>query len=79
MAKPSVYVDTNILSALHYRGANEFALRRQRITRDWWDNERQSFEVYASRAVEGELAAGVYPGKDRALAEVRRLPYFPQV
>ena len=52
------------------------ANRKKAVTREWWEKERGFFKVYASRAVEGELAMGKYPGKERALAEVRRLSYL---
>jgi predicted nucleic acid-binding protein len=76
---PTVYVDTNILSALHYRGVDSVALVRRRTTREWWKRERPFFRVFASRAVESELAAGEYPGKKQALAEVRRQPYLAPI
>jgi len=74
--KPSVYVDTNILSYLHYLGSDAEALSCQRATREWWEQERPFFRLLASRVVGSELAAGEYPGQQRALAEVRRLPYL---
>ena len=77
MSKPTVYVDTNILSSLYYQGADTDALIRRSTTREWWDTERPFFLVFASKTVESELAAGEYPGKERALSEVRRLPYLP--
>jgi len=74
--KPSVYVDTNILSYLHYLGSDAEALNCQRATREWWEQERPFFRLLASRTVDSELAAGEYPGQQRALSEVRRLPYL---
>ena len=76
MIKPTVYVDTNILSYLHYRGADPLANKKRASTRQWWSEERPYFQVFASRAVESELLAGVFRGKEEALAEVRRLTYL---
>jgi hypothetical protein len=76
MSKPTVYVDSNIVSLLYYRGGAPRALKEQLATRDWWEKERPFFKLFASRAVENELAEGHYPGQERALAEVRRLPYL---
>ncbi|MGD0089172.1 MAG: hypothetical protein ABSE73_04570 [Planctomycetota bacterium] len=76
MSKPTVYLDTNIFSVLHYRGGDPGVLQKQRATHEWWEQERHFFRLLASKAVEGELAKGDYPGKERALAEVRRLPYL---
>jgi predicted nucleic acid-binding protein len=77
MSKPTVYVDTNIISALYYRGADPLALKTQLTTREWWEQERPFFRVVVSQTVEDELAEGDYPGQERAVAEVRRLPYLP--
>jgi hypothetical protein len=76
MSRPTVYVDTNVFSYLHYVGSEAEALSCQRATREWRERERSFFRLLASRAVERELAAGDYPGQQRALAEVRRLPYL---
>lgn len=76
MSKPTVYVDTNIVSFLFYRGADLQVLKRQRATREWWKDERPLFKLLASRAVESELADGVYPGQEKALAEVRKMAYL---
>ncbi|MGD0091957.1 MAG: hypothetical protein ABSE73_18755 [Planctomycetota bacterium] len=76
MNKPSVYLDANIFSLLHYRGADPLVLKRQLTTREWWNQERRFFRLEASKAVETELATGYYPWQQRALAEVRRVPYL---
>jgi len=76
MSKPTVYVDANIVSIRYYRGGDPQALKEQLATREWWEHERPFFELFASRAVESELAAGEYDGQERALAEVRKLPFL---
>lgn len=77
--KPTVYVDTNILSYLHYRGADPLVMQNQRATRQWWREECPFFKLLASRTVENELADGDYPGQEKALAEARKLPYLALV
>lgn len=62
MSKPSVYVDTNVFSFLYYRGADTLARDKRRVTREWWGRERGFYRLFASRAVEDELAAGKFPG-----------------
>ncbi|HEY3319399.1 MAG TPA: hypothetical protein VGP72_02845 [Planctomycetota bacterium] len=74
--KPTVYVDTNILSLLYVSSADPEMMRQSGITHDWWECERQHFRVFASQAVDDELADGRYPGQERALKCVRRLPYL---
>jgi hypothetical protein len=74
--KPSVYLDTNIFSLLHYRGGDPVLLDQQSITRGWWELERRWFSLFTSYITEGELAKGTYPGKNLALAEVRRISFL---
>ena len=77
MAKPSVYLDTNIASYYWYTG-NDIASRSRRLTtREWWRNERRHFAVWVSAASEDELAAGKFPRQADCLRFVRRLPYLP--
>src|SRR5687767_12358788 len=58
MKKPSVYLDTNIISAYWYSGSDVAALARRASTRAWWEQERENFSVWGSAASEDELAAG---------------------
>jgi predicted nucleic acid-binding protein len=74
--RPTVYLDTNILSVLHYRGMNVATIHRQIVTRDWWDTERKLFRVLASAFTEGELRQGSYAGQESALKLVRRMHYL---
>src|SRR3954454_22082009 len=77
MQKPTVYLDTNIISAFHYRGTDFAGLARRNMTCDWWNNESQGFEVWVSRATEDELAAGRFSRQADCLRFVRKLPYLP--
>lgn len=79
MSKPTVYVDTNIFSTLYYRGGDAKALKERLTTREWWEQERPFFKLVASQTVEDELAKGDYRGRERALAEVRKLPYLADI
>jgi hypothetical protein len=76
-SKPTVYLDTNILSVLCYQGVNISAIYQQMATREWWDTERRWFLVYASSFTEDELMQGSYRAQQKALKLVRRLPYLP--
>lgn len=77
MKKSIVYLDTNIVSAYYYDGADVGALSRRLATRDWWAAERRFFVVCASSFAELELAAGGYPEQDECVRFVRRLRYLP--
>jgi len=77
MKSPLVYLDTNIVSAFWYDGADVGALSRRLATRDWWTAERKCFVICASSFSELELAAGSYPEQDECVRFVRRLKYLP--
>ncbi len=77
MKKPTVYFDTNIVSAYWYGGRDAAGLARREKTREWWEGEREYFSVWASVASEDELAAGKFPRQSDCLQFVRRLRYLP--
>jgi len=74
--KPTVYIDTNLISAMHYKGRNHLAIYRRIRTLEWWESERGYFDIFASSRVEIELNRGEYRGKVKSLAEVRRQKYL---
>lgn len=75
--KPTVYLDTNILSVLCYQGSNLKTIHQGMVSREWWDSERRWFRVYGSVFTESELSQGLYPGQDQALKLVQRLRFLP--
>ncbi|HEY3324829.1 MAG TPA: PIN domain-containing protein [Planctomycetota bacterium] len=77
MTKPSVYLDTNIVSALVYDGRDSAAIARTLATWEWWEHERQFFNVYTSSFAEGELEQGKFRGQTAALKIVHRITYLP--
>jgi hypothetical protein len=74
--KPSVYLDTNIFSVLHYRGGDPIVMNQRNLTRSWWEIERVHFTLFTSRETERELAQGVYASQASALAEARRVSFL---
>lgn len=74
--RPTVYLDSNILSVLAYRGGHMESQVQHVKTRDWWEKERRHFSLLTSRWTEGELERGVYPAQKGALALVRRINYL---
>lgn len=76
MAKPTVYLDTNVISAYWFGGRDALSLARRERTREWWNEEREHFSIWASAASEDELAAGKYARQTECLRFVRRLPYL---
>jgi hypothetical protein len=45
MHKPTVYLDTSIISAYWYDGGDVASQARRLKTREWWDRERKHFSV----------------------------------
>lgn len=65
--KPSVYIETSIIGYLTTRLSNLLvAASNQQITRQWWDDHRDEFELFVSRFVADECSRG-----DRAAADER--------
>ena len=77
--KPTVYLDTTIVSSYWYEGSDILSLGRRISTREWWQAERPHFTVWVSSATEDELEAGRYPRQAEALAMVRRLRFLPML
>ncbi len=66
--KNTVYLDTTIPSYL-FEEREELQTFVQ-ITRRWWTEERQHFDVYLSEETMAELNQGNYPNKAKVLASV---------
>jgi len=55
----SVYIETTIPSYLVARRSRDLVIAaHQQITHDWWDNERERFDLFVSEAVLDEIRAG---------------------
>jgi len=57
--KQRVYIETTIVSYLTARPSRDLILAaHQEVTRQWWDDHRQQFELYASQFVLDEAGDG---------------------
>lgn len=73
--KPSVYLETTIPSYLTAWRSRELVMAaHQQITRDWWDNRRQDFELFVSQLVVDEANAGDPDAAARRLAVIDGIP-----
>jgi hypothetical protein len=73
--KPSLYIETTIIGYLTSRVSNLLvAAANQQITRDWWDDHRGDFEVFISRFVVDECAAGDREGAAERLERIKGIP-----
>ena len=67
MAKPTVYIETSVISFLTSRPSRDLSIWwYQHTTREWWDNCRENFRLYISEAVYDEIAMG-----DTSASELR--------
>ncbi len=57
--KPTVYIETSIISCLTARPSNDVRVAAcQNITTEWWEKQRENFELYISEFVIVEAARG---------------------
>ena len=57
--KPSIYLETSVIGCLAMRLSGVLRVAaNQQVTRDWWDNHRQGFELFVSRYVVDECSGG---------------------
>ena len=65
--KPSVYIETSVVSYLTARPSRDVVVAAyQEITREWWSEARERFDLFASELVVAEAGAG-----DRDAARAR--------
>ena len=75
--RPSVYIETSVLSALVDRRSEPASQVQHRATEEWWARQRRHFELYYSEAVEFELAQADFPGQGKALAHLDEMNLLP--
>ncbi len=57
--KPRVYIETSLVSHLVARRSRELIVAaRQQLTIDWWENQRDKFELFISETVLQEARRG---------------------
>lgn len=70
----TVYVETTIPSAYVSARRDVGSLYRRKVTREWWDQHRDWYELYASQGVLDELDSGKFPGQREALRLLDGVP-----
>jgi predicted nucleic acid-binding protein len=74
MPKPTVYVETSIISYLTALGSRDLVqAAHQEVTRSWWDS-RDEFALYASQIVIDEASAADARAASRRLEALDRIP-----
>ncbi len=66
--KPKVYIETTIISYLTaWRSPQLVMAAHQEATRNWWDDDRQYFDLFISEAVIQEVSAGDADAPERRM------------
>ncbi len=59
MARESVYIETSVVSYLAAKPSRDLiTMAHQQLTTEWWENQRQNFDLFASPVVIEEARAG---------------------
>lgn len=73
--RKTVYLDTTIPSYLF--DERESIRTYVDITKRWWSEEQQGFDLWTSEETVAELSAGDYPKKAEALEFISGIPLLP--
>jgi predicted nucleic acid-binding protein len=78
MARKSVYIETTIPSILTARPGRDIRnLYRQQLTREFWEYERQKYDLYISQYVWEECEKGDEEAAKRRLELIKDIPFLP--
>ncbi len=72
--KKIVYIETTIPSFYYEVRSEPEMVARRNWTREWWDSQRQYYQLVTSLAVIEELENGDYPNKEQVLHMLTDVP-----
>ena len=72
--KRVVYIETTIPSFYQEVRTEPEMIARRNWTREWWNNQREHYQLVSSIAVIEELERGDYPNKEKILNLVADIP-----
>ena len=73
--KPVVYIESSLISYLVSRPSRDVIVAgRQAVTLEWWDNEKERFDLRVSALVEEEIGRGDPSAAERRLALIEGIP-----
>jgi len=72
--KKVVYIETTIPSFYQEIRTEPEMIARKNWTREWWDNQREHYQLVTSIAVIEELERGDYPNKEQTVDLVADIP-----
>ncbi len=71
----TLYVETSIVSYLAGKASRDLLIAAcQQATRDWWQDQRERYELFTSQLVVAEAAAGDPESAKRRLAYLEGIP-----
>jgi predicted nucleic acid-binding protein len=74
--QPKVYIETSIPSFYYEDRSDTPAVARREWTRQWWDNNRDAYELVSSAAVIEELKNGEYAKQSDCLSLLEDIPFL---
>ena len=75
MNAKTLYVETSIVSYLAGRASRDLLIAAcQQATRDWWQDQRERYDLFTSQLVVAEAAAGDPESAKRRLAYLEGIP-----
>lgn len=73
--KQTVYIETTVFSYLSaHPSRNLVAAAWQQVTSEWWESQRDRFELYISELVVAEAERGDPDAVERRLAQLQGIP-----
>ena len=73
--KSSIYLETSVIGCLAMRVSGVLRVAaNQQVTRDWWDNHRQKFDLFVSRYVMNECLRGDTQAAQERLVFLEGIP-----
>ena len=69
-----VFIETTIPSFYHEVRKEPEMIARRNWTREWWDNQREHYQLVTSIAVIKELERGDYPNKAQTVNLAADIP-----
>ena len=73
--KPSIYLETSVIGCLAMRLSGVLRIAaNQQITRDWWDNHRERYDLFISRYVVDECSRGNPVAAQERLVFLKDIP-----
>jgi predicted nucleic acid-binding protein len=69
-----IFIETTIPSFYHEVRKEPEMIARRNWTREWWDSQREHYQLVTSIAVIEELERGDYPNKEQILSLVADIP-----